>query len=145
MGYVKRTLTGNARAARNASCETPLGDLIADAMRAATGADIAFMNPGGIRADLVAKREGRPDFAVTYGDAFEVQPFGSTLITMTLRGAQIARAAGSPVRQPAGTANPAGVQGLLVSVRVRPRARESGRVGGAPERQGRSTRRRLTV
>ena len=86
---MKKTLTGNARAARNASCETPLGDLIADAMRAATGADVAFMNPGGIRADLVAKREGRPDFDVTYGDAFEVQPFGNALVTMRLRGAQI--------------------------------------------------------
>lgn len=89
VGHVKKTLTGNARAARNASCETPLGDLIADAMRAATGADVAFMNPGGIRADLVAKREGRPDFDVTYGDAFEVQPFGNALVTMRLRGAQI--------------------------------------------------------
>jgi 5'-nucleotidase len=89
VGYVKKTLTGNSRAARNASCETPLGDVIADAMRAATGADIAFMNPGGIRADLVAKREGRPDFEVTYGDAFEVQPFGNALVTMKLRGAQI--------------------------------------------------------
>ncbi len=89
VGYVKATLTGNSRAARNPSCETPLGDLIADAMRAATGADLAFMNPGGIRADLVAKREGRPDFAVTYGDVFEVQPFGGSLITMTLRGAEV--------------------------------------------------------
>ena len=89
VGYVKRTLTGNSRAARNPSCETSLGDVIADAMRSATGADIAFMNPGGIRADLVARQEGRPDFAVTYGDVFAVQPFGSSLITMTLRGAQI--------------------------------------------------------
>jgi 5'-nucleotidase len=89
VGYVKKNVTGNARAARSASCETPLGDLIADAMRAATGADIAFMNPGGIRADLVAKREGRPDFAVTYGDAFEVQPFQNALVTMKLRGTQI--------------------------------------------------------
>jgi 5'-nucleotidase len=89
VGYVKTTLTGNARAARVASCETPLGDVIADAMRAATGAEIAFMNPGGIRADLVAKHEGRPDFAITYGDAFEVQPFGNALVTMRLRGAQI--------------------------------------------------------
>jgi 5'-nucleotidase len=89
VGYVKTTLTGNSRAARIASCETPLGDLIADAMRAATGAEIAFMNPGGIRADLVARHEGRPDFAITYGDAFEVQPFGNALVTMRLRGAQI--------------------------------------------------------
>jgi 5'-nucleotidase len=89
VGYVKKTLIGNTRAARNPSCETPLGDVIADAMRTATGADIAFMNPGGIRADMLARHEGRPDFAVTYEDAFEVQPFGSSLITMTLRGAQI--------------------------------------------------------
>ena len=89
VGYVKNTLTGNSRAARNPSCETPLGDLIADAMRAATGADLAFMNPGGIRADLIANHEGRPDFAVTYGDVSEVQPFGSPLITMTLRGAEV--------------------------------------------------------
>ena len=89
VGYVKRTVTGNSRAARIASCETPLGDLIADAMRTATRAEIAFMNPGGIRADFVTTHEGRPDFAVTYGDAFEVQPFGDPLITMTLRGAQI--------------------------------------------------------
>jgi len=89
VGYVKKNLTGNSRAARIASCETPLGDVLADAMRAETGAEIAFMNPGGIRADLVAKHEGRPDFAVTYGDAFEVQPFGNALVTMTLRGAQI--------------------------------------------------------
>ncbi len=89
VGYVQQTLTGNSRAARNQSCETPLGDLIADAMRAATGADVAFMNPGGIRADLVARHEGRPDFAITFGDVAEVQPFGGSLITMTLRGAEI--------------------------------------------------------
>ena len=58
-------------------------------MRAATGADVAFMNPGGIRADLVARHPGRPDFAVTYGDVSEAQPFGNSLITMTLRGAEI--------------------------------------------------------
>ena len=35
------------------------------------------------------RREGRPDFAVTYGEVFEIQPFGGSLITMTLRGAQV--------------------------------------------------------
>ncbi len=89
VGYVKSDLTGSARVAGSASCETPLGDLIADAMRAATGADVAFMNPGGIRADLSAHQPGRPDFVVTYGDAFTVQPFGNTLVTMELRGDQL--------------------------------------------------------
>ena len=71
-----------------ASGESPLGNVIADAQRAATreialgGADVAFMNPGGIRADIEAGE-------VTYGEAFTVQPFGNSLVTMTLTGAQI--------------------------------------------------------
>jgi 5'-nucleotidase len=49
------------------------------------------MNPGGIRADLTylssAANEG--DGNVTYGEAFTVQPFGNSLVTMTLTGLQI--------------------------------------------------------
>jgi 5'-nucleotidase len=89
VGYVKNDFTANAKAAGSVSCETPLGDAIADAQAAATGADIAFMNPGGIRADLVAKHAGRPDYAITYGEAFDVQPFGNTLVTLKLSGAEI--------------------------------------------------------
>jgi 5'-nucleotidase len=68
--------------------ESALGDVIADAQLAATsspgtgGAQIAFMNPGGIRTDLDAG-------PVTYGEAFSVQPFGNSLVTMSLTGAQI--------------------------------------------------------
>lgn len=65
------------------------GRLIADAHLAATrihGAQIAFTNPGGIRTDLVPRE---PDGTVTYGDLFAMQPFGNTLVTMTLTGAQI--------------------------------------------------------
>ncbi len=74
----------------NAAGESPLGDLIADAQLAATsaagtgGAQIAFMNPGGIRNNLDAG-------PVTYGEAFAVQPFNNNLVTMTLTGAQIKR------------------------------------------------------
>ena len=89
VGYVKSDLTANAKAAGSPSCETPLGDYIADAQAAATGADLAFMNPGGIRADFVARRAGRPDFALTYAEVFDVQPFGNTLVTLKLTGAQI--------------------------------------------------------
>jgi 5'-nucleotidase len=73
------------------SGESTLGNVIADAQLAATQAppapdlgpsEIAFMNPGGIRADLAAG-------VVTFGDAFAVQPFGNNLVTMTLTGAQI--------------------------------------------------------
>jgi 5'-nucleotidase len=68
------------------SGETPLGDLIADAQLSATddeqGAVAAFMNPGGVRADLGAG-------PVTYEEAFTVQPFGNYLTTLDLTGAQL--------------------------------------------------------
>ncbi len=76
----------------NAAGESALGDVIADAQLAATSsaatgsAVVAFMNPGGIRADLPFNA---PAGLVTYGDAFTVQPFGNSLVTMTLSGAQI--------------------------------------------------------
>ncbi len=69
------------------SGENAAGNLIADAQLAATrdaGAVAAFMNPGGVRADLAGDGE------VTYGEAFSVQPFGNSLVTMTLTGAQLA-------------------------------------------------------
>lgn len=64
------------------------GRLIADAQLAATrvnGAQIAFTNPGGVRSEL--RRHG--DGAVTYADVFTMQPFGNSLVTVTLTGAQV--------------------------------------------------------
>ena len=68
-----------------------MGNLIADAQLAATApsnkgaAQIAFMNPGGVRADLVPAANGD----VTYGQLFSVQPFGNSLVVKTMTGAQI--------------------------------------------------------
>ncbi|WP_145045053.1 5'-nucleotidase C-terminal domain-containing protein [Paenibacillus xylanexedens] len=68
--------------------EAPLGNLIADAMREADfgddadAADFAFMNPGGIRADL-------PQGDVTFADLAKIQPFGNTLVKLELTGAQV--------------------------------------------------------
>ena len=70
------------------SGENPLGNLIADAQLADTdgpneGAAVAaFMNPGGVRADMLAGD-------VTYGEAFDIQPFSNILTTITLTGRQI--------------------------------------------------------
>jgi 5'-nucleotidase len=70
------------------SGENAAGNLIADAQLAATSAAgtgaavAAFMNPGGVRADLAAGD-------VTFGEAFTVQPFGNSLVTLTLTGAQL--------------------------------------------------------
>jgi 5'-nucleotidase len=66
----------------NPAGESALGNLIADAQRTAMGTDFAFMNPGGIRADLLAG-------PVTYGELFTVQPFGNSLVRMDLTGQQI--------------------------------------------------------
>jgi 5'-nucleotidase len=66
-----------------------LGRLIADAHLAATrsnGAQVAFTNPGGIRTALHASGANG---VVTYGDAYSTQPFGNSLVTMTLTGAQL--------------------------------------------------------
>ncbi len=81
----------------DASLEQPMGNAIADAQLAATdGADVgqavlAFMNPGGVRAELTFPTSpvGEGDGVVTFGEAFTVQPFGNSLVTMTLTGAQI--------------------------------------------------------
>ena len=70
---------GASPATENAAGESALGNLIADAQRAATGSQIAFMNPGGIRADLAAG-------PVTWGELFTVQPFGNSLVRMDLTG-----------------------------------------------------------
>jgi 5'-nucleotidase len=78
------------------SRENAAGNLIADAQLAATSspetgsAVAAFMNPGGVRADFTFAQSGTEGAGnVTYGEAFTVQPFGNSLVTMTLTGAQI--------------------------------------------------------
>ncbi|MFC4019707.1 bifunctional metallophosphatase/5'-nucleotidase [Micromonospora sp. GCM10011542] len=83
----QENLLGTCSAQAPASCgESPLGNLIADAQLAATddeqNAVAAFMNPGGVRADLNAG-------SVTYEEAFTVQPFANNLVTLDLTGAQL--------------------------------------------------------
>ncbi|HET9581937.1 MAG TPA: 5'-nucleotidase C-terminal domain-containing protein [Gemmatimonadota bacterium] len=70
---------------RDRNEESALGDLIADAQRAATGDQIALVNGGGIRTDLDAG-------PVTYAEVFAVQPFQNTLISLELTGEQLRRA-----------------------------------------------------
>ncbi|MCD2117238.1 MULTISPECIES: bifunctional metallophosphatase/5'-nucleotidase [Rhodococcus] len=69
------------------SGESALGNLVADAQLAATrhlGAQIALMNPGGLRGDLLAG-----DGTVSYRETYAVQPFGSMLQVLDLTGAQL--------------------------------------------------------
>ncbi|MBG6139327.1 bifunctional metallophosphatase/5'-nucleotidase [Longispora fulva] len=92
LGYI----AGDVQKAVSSTVETPLGDLIADAQLAATsapdkgGAQIALMNPGGIRADLTYAQSGSEgNGVVTYAEAFTVQPFNNYVDTVSLTGAQI--------------------------------------------------------
>jgi 5'-nucleotidase len=90
IGSIKSSITKDAKA----SGESALGDVIADAQLYATAeterAVAAFMNPGGIRSDLIynSGNKGLPE-NVTYADAFSVQPFSNALVTMNLTGSQI--------------------------------------------------------
>lgn len=89
------SITADLLRATNAAGESALGDRIADAQLWATaevqGAQVAFMNPGGIRADLIHDNQdaGEAPGEVTFGEVFTVQPFQNTLVTMNLTGTQI--------------------------------------------------------
>ncbi len=81
----------------NPAGESSLGDIVADAQLDATRADgsggalVAFMNEGGIRADIpfTTSAFGMKNGDVAYGELFNVQPFGDNLVTMDLTGTQI--------------------------------------------------------
>jgi 5'-nucleotidase len=89
-GDIKRAFIGSAE---DRGSESNLGNMIADAQLWATqanGAQIAFMNPGGIRSDLIYAQSGTEgDGVVTYAEAFNVQPFSNILMTIPMTGAQI--------------------------------------------------------
>ncbi|MEU2112111.1 bifunctional metallophosphatase/5'-nucleotidase [Streptomyces sp. NPDC019507] len=91
VGYISADIENPADAA-----ERPAGNLIADAQLEGMapadkgGAQLALMNPGGIRAGLVHKASGSEgDGVVTYGEAFTVQPFTNMMTAVDLTGAQL--------------------------------------------------------
>ncbi|GGQ06249.1 bifunctional metallophosphatase/5'-nucleotidase [Streptomyces roseolilacinus] len=115
VGHISANIDGRGSTAY----EKPLGDLIADAQLEGLapadkgGAQIAFMNPGGIRGDLVHARSGSEaaDGVVTYGEAYTVQPFTNMMTTVDLTGAQIVTA----LQQQVSGANEASPKILQVS------------------------------
>ena len=91
----------------NRGGESTIGNFVADVQKWSTGADIALMNPGGIRANLTYASSNANDPAgnVTYREAATVQPFANTLVTLTLSGAQL-KGVLEEQWQPAGSARP---------------------------------------
>jgi 5'-nucleotidase len=84
------------------SGETPMGNYIADVMRAKYKTDFAIQNGGGIRDTFPAKnyvpaatglvRTGTGPLDVTLGDAFTVFPFGNQIATTVITGANLWKA-----------------------------------------------------
>src|SRR6266542_1398363 len=89
------SITADIVQAAQPNGESPLGDVIADAQLAytkqAAGAQIALMNPGGIRTSLIFANSpaGEAPGEVTFGECFAVQPFNNLVVTQTFTGAQL--------------------------------------------------------
>ena len=94
IGRIAAELPNNAV---DAACNMPAGELVADAQLAATaapafgGAAIALMNRGGVRTPgfTYKQRGSEGDGNLTYGEAFTAQPFGNSLVTLTLSAQQL--------------------------------------------------------
>jgi 5'-nucleotidase len=74
-----------ARFTRAYETESTLGDVLADALRDVTGADVALVNSGGIRAPL-------PAGDLKFADIFDVSPFDNFVAVATMTGADIREA-----------------------------------------------------
>jgi 5'-nucleotidase len=92
-------ITADVPNTRQATGDNAAGNLIADAQLQATqsapaSAQIAFMNPGGVRVSGFLNSGTTPANSgnVSYGQAFTVQPFGNSLVTMPLSAQQLKNA-----------------------------------------------------
>jgi hypothetical protein len=91
--------TANVDLVRNYNGESNMGNMVADGMRWKAdmyddgvlndSVQIAFTNAGGLRADILAPVGAALPYNITWGDTFNVLPFGNTLFLMDLTGAQI--------------------------------------------------------
>jgi 5'-nucleotidase len=84
---------------RDYNAESVMGDIVTDSMRWKAdwyddgelngSVDIAFTNPGGLRADIIIPDGAPLPYTITWGMSFDVLPFGNTMFYMDLTGAQI--------------------------------------------------------
>jgi 5'-nucleotidase len=91
------SVTAEITRQRNEAGEAALGDVVADALLESVsapdkgGAQVAFINHGGLRANLTGTpgADGRRD--ISYGDAYAVQPFANQVVVLTMTGDMIRR------------------------------------------------------
>ena len=82
---------------RSRGGESPMGNLVADAIRTRYGTQIALVNSGGLRADI----DPGP---ISYGEVFNVLPFGNQSVTLKLTGRQVLQALENGVSDVSGSA-----------------------------------------
>ncbi|TDD66898.1 hypothetical protein E1262_20705 [Jiangella aurantiaca] len=80
-------------------CESLVGNVVTDAMRATYGTDVAITNSGGLRADLTCPTADNPSdfcppytpppYPITRGQVLGVLPFGNVVVTLTVTGAEL--------------------------------------------------------
>src|SRR4029077_2392853 len=80
----RTSATLDAVSVRLRASETNAGNLVADAMRADSGAQIAILNSGGIRGDRVYAAG-----AITRREILEMEPFGNVNCTLSVSGATV--------------------------------------------------------
>lgn len=90
VGSHAEPITGDSSG--NRGVETPMADVVADAIlfnTKAQGAQIGLMNVGGVRASLTKQTYGEAPGQITYGEAFDIAPFGNVYVSLDLTGAQL--------------------------------------------------------
>jgi 2',3'-cyclic-nucleotide 2'-phosphodiesterase/3'-nucleotidase len=110
----------NVELRRDRNAESNVGDMVADSMRwkadmlddgTANGSvKIAFTNPGGLRTDILVPVGGSLPITITWGDTFNILPFGNTLYLMDLTGAQIQSLLDQSAKLYAGILQASGIQ-----------------------------------
>ena len=122
------SITSDITTAVGPNQESALGDVIADAQLASTaptdfgGAVVAFMNPGGIRANLTFNQQsaGEAPGQITYSEMFTVQPFSNVMNVKTMTGDSIYRLLEQQFDNPRRRPDPAaaGLEGLHLQLRL---------------------------
>lgn len=116
-----------ARLGRSYAAESALGDVLADALRTATHADVALLNPGGLRADL-------PAGPLTYGALYEVLPFDNTVAVVSVRGDALERLLQVAYEQHRGVFQESGLRVRLAACPGKGRLLSARLADGAPIR-----------
>ncbi|MGV8038963.1 MAG: bifunctional metallophosphatase/5'-nucleotidase [Thermoanaerobaculaceae bacterium] len=123
----------SARLVRRYNLESPLGDFVADVMRESTGAEIAFENAGGLRADL-------PEGVVTRAHVVDALPFINTVVTLEMTGTQVREVLEQGLTLERGLVQVSGLEVTYDPTRPAGSRLLAVKVGGQPLDDGRSYR-----